>query len=147
MLGNLIWVQQVLFYLLVCFGDLALFISKYILFDVIEHIGLPVAPCDKFMGLDISWMTCQLMIMMVLDYLLLKSSRIWHICSFSPKYSLLFSFHSFSLFSTIPFTSFSISPSISSSSLHHISPLLILRISSALILRSICLLLSFFSWS
>ena len=129
-----IQIQQVLFSLSVCFGDLALFISKYILFDISKYTELPVVSCDKFMSLSILWTTCKLMIMMVLDYLFSKGIRIWNICLFSPKNYFSFSFLFFSLFSTILFTSFSIS----SSSLHYLFPLSILKISSALILRSIC---------
>ena len=68
-----------------------LFISKYILLDISKYIKLPVVSCDKLMSLGIPWITCKLMIMMVLNYLFSKGTRIWNIYLFSPKNHFLFS--------------------------------------------------------
>ena len=46
--------QWVKFSLLVYFGDLALFISKYILFDISNHMGPLVVLCDEFVSLSVS---------------------------------------------------------------------------------------------
>ena len=53
-----------------------LFISKYILFDISKHIRLLVAPYNKFVSFGVLWITCQLIIIIVSDYLFSKGSRI-----------------------------------------------------------------------
>jgi len=85
--------------LLICFTELVLFIFKHISLDVRDYTKSLVIPCNEFVSLSVTWMFYQFMIVVISDYLLLKSSWVWNICSLSSKdfssillsHSLLFS--------------------------------------------------------
>ena len=72
---------QFLFSLPVCFVSLALFVSEYVL-DLREYIRPPVISCNEFMSLTIAQVSCQFVIMVVLNYLFSESSYIQNICLF-----------------------------------------------------------------
>ena len=89
------------FSLPVCFVSLALFASEYVL-DLREYIRPLVIPCNEFMSLTIVQVSCQFVIIVVLNYLFSESSYIQNICLFSLENYLIFSFfYSSFLFSTI----------------------------------------------